>query len=151
MKGGPVRPVTVRVNIDRPAGEVFAFVEDVENNTQWLRGMVSCSWTTDPPVRVGSRYEQLASFLGKRIRTNFEVTALQPGELVTISSREGSSFPLTVTRRVEPLGPTRSQVTEIVESDPRGFYRTAGPLLHWMVRRNIQRDYNRLKALLESR
>jgi hypothetical protein len=51
------------------------------------------------------------------------------GELVTISSREGSSFPLPVTRRVEPLGPTRSQVTEIVESDPRGFYRTAGPLL----------------------
>jgi uncharacterized membrane protein len=146
-----VKPVTVRVRIDRPAGEVFTFLEDVENNTKWLRGMVSCSWTTEPPVRVGSRYEQLARFLGKPIRTSFEVTAHEPGQMVTIRSREGSSFPLTVTRRVEPLEATRCRVTETVESDPSGFYRVAEPLLRLLVRRNIQRDYLRLKALLETR
>lgn len=74
-----MKPVTVQVRIDRPADEVFVFLEDVANNTQWLRGMVSCSWTTEPPVRVGSRYEQLARFLGKRIRTSFEVTAHKQG------------------------------------------------------------------------
>jgi uncharacterized membrane protein len=146
-----VKPVTVQVRIDRPAGEVFTFLEDVENNTKWLRGMVSCSWTTEPPVRVGSRYEQLARFLGKPIRTSFEVTAHEPGQVVTIRSREGSSFPLTVTRRVEPLDATRCRVTETVESDPSGFYRVAEPLLRLLVRRNIQRDYLRLKTLLETR
>jgi len=146
-----VKPVTVQVRIDRPADEVFVFLEDVANNTQWLRGMVSCSWTTEPPVRVGSRYEQLARFLGKRIRTSFEVTAHKQGELVTISSREGSSFPLTVTRQVEPLGTDRCLVTETVESDPRGFYRIARPVLRWLVQRNIRRDYLRLKTLLETR
>jgi uncharacterized membrane protein len=146
-----VKPVTVQVRIDRPAGEVFTFLEDAENNTKWLRGMVSCSWTTEPPVRVGSRYEQLARFLGKPIRTSFEVTAHEPGQVVTIRSREGSSFPLTVTRRVEPLDATRCRVTETVESDPSGFYRVAEPLLRLLVRRNIQRDYLRLKTLLETR
>lgn len=146
-----MKSVTVRVRIDRPTDEVFAFLEDVENNTQWLRGMVSCSWTTEPPVRVGSRYQQLASFLGKQIQTSFEVTAYKPGELVTISSREGSSFPLTVTRQVEPLGTDRCLVTETVESDPRGFYRIATPVLRWLVGRNIRRDYLRLKTLLETR
>ena len=146
-----MKPVTVQVRIDRPAGEVFTFLEDVENNTKWLRGMVSCSWTTEPPVRVGSRYEQLARFLGKPIRTSFEVTAHEPGQVVTIRSREGSSFPLTVTRRVEPLDATRCRVTETVESDPSGFYRVAEPLLRLLVRRNIQRDYLRLKTLLETR
>ena len=145
-----MKPVTVQVDIDRPAGEVFAYLDQVENNPRWLRGMVSCRWTTEPPARVGSRYEQVARFLGKRIRTSFEVTEHEPGKLVTIASREGSSFPLTVRREVDPLGPDRCRVTEVVDSDPRGFYRIAEPLLRVMVRRNIQRDYRRLKGLLEA-
>jgi uncharacterized membrane protein len=145
-----VRPVVVRVGIARPVPEVFAFLEEVENNPRWLRGMESCTWTTPPPVRVGSRYEQRASFLGKQIRTSFEVTAHQQGSLVTIRSREGSSFPITVTRQVEPLGDRGSLVTETLDSDPRGYYRVAEPLLRLLVQRRIRRDYQRLKALLEA-
>jgi len=144
-----VKPVVVTVEIDRPAAEVFAYLEDVTNNTEWLRGMRSCTWVTDPPIRVGSRYEQVAEFLGKEIRTTFEVTAHQPGRLVTIESQVGSSFPLTVTREVEPLGEGRCRVVETVESDPSGFYRVAQPLLRLMVARNIRRDYGRLRELLE--
>jgi uncharacterized membrane protein len=145
-----MKPVVVTVDIDRPAEEVFAFLEEVENNPRWLKGMVSCTWTTPPPVAVGSRYEQVARFLGKQIRTSFEVTEHEPGTLVTISSRAGSSFPLTVARRVEPTGAARCRVTETVVSDPSGFYRLAQPVLAWMVRRNIRRDYHGLKRLLES-
>ncbi|HTJ77169.1 MAG TPA: SRPBCC family protein [Acidimicrobiales bacterium] len=144
-----MKPVRNEVEIDRPAAEVFAFLEDVTNNTQWLKGMRSCTWTTEPPVRVGSRYEQVAEFLGKEIRTSFEVTAHEPGRLVTIRSREGSSFPLTVTRLVEPIDDQRSRVIETVESDPGGFYRIAQPVLRAMVARNIARDYRSLKTLLE--
>jgi len=146
-----VRPVEVTVEIDRPASEVFAYLEEVTNNTEWLRGMRSCTWTTDPPVHVGSRYEQMAEFLGRPIRTSFEVTAHHPGRLVTIESREGSSFPLRVTRQVQPLDGSRCRVTETVESDPSGFYRIARPLLRAVVTRTIRRDYRSLKALLERR
>jgi uncharacterized membrane protein len=145
-----VKPVRNDLEIHRPAGEVFAFLEDVTNNTKWLKGMRSCTWTTDPPVGVGSRYEQVAQFLGKEIRTSFEVTVHEPGRAVTIESREGSSFPLRVTRTVEPLDDERCRVTELVESDPSGFYRIMQPLLRMMVARNIRRDYKALKALLES-
>jgi uncharacterized membrane protein len=144
-----MKPVRNAVEIDRPAEEVFAFLDDVTNNTKWLKGMRSCTWTTEPPARVGSRYEQVAEFLGKEIRTSFEVTAHEPGRLVTIRSREGSSFPLTVTRLVEPVDGARSRVIETVESDPGGFYRIAQPLLRAMVARNIARDYRTLKVLLE--
>jgi uncharacterized membrane protein len=146
-----MRPVVVRVEIDRPAAEVFAFLEDIENNTRWLRGMVSCRWTTQPPVRVGSRYEQVARFLGKEIRTGFEVTDLEPGRLATIRSLPGSSFPLTVRREVESTGAGRCRVTETVHSDPKGFYRLSGSVLRLLVGRNIRRDYQRLKRLLEER
>ncbi|MGQ0774054.1 MAG: SRPBCC family protein [Pseudonocardiales bacterium] len=144
-----MKPVRISVDIDRPTGEVFAYLDDVTNNPEWLKGMRSCTWTTDPPVRVGSRYEQVAQFLGKQIRTSFEVTAREPGRLVTIESQAGSSFPLTVTRQVEPLGDDRCRVVETVESDPSGFYRVAQPLLRAMVARNIKRDYHSLKQHLE--
>lgn len=144
-----MKPVRNTVEIDRPSGEVFAFLDDVTNNTRWLKGMQSCTWTTEPPVHIGSRYEQVARFLGKEIRTSFEVTAHEPDRRVAIESREGSSFPLTVTREVELIDDGRSRVIETVESDPSGFYRVAQPLLRAMVARNIARDYRALKALLE--
>lgn len=144
-----MRPVIIHVEVNRSAAEVFAYLDEVENNPEWLSGMQSARWTTDPPRGVGSRYEQVARFLGKEIRTTFEVVDHQPGRSVTIRSLEGSSFPLTVTREVAPLGEHRCRVTETVESDPSGFYRVAGPLLHAMVRMRIQRDYRSLARRLE--
>jgi hypothetical protein len=35
--------------------------------------------STEPPIRVGSRYEQVARFLGKEVSTSFEVTQLRSG------------------------------------------------------------------------
>jgi uncharacterized membrane protein len=140
----------VEIDIDRAAEEVFTFLEDAENNTKWLKGMRSARWTTAPPVRKGSTYEQVSAFLGREIRTSFEVTELEPRRLITIKSREGSSFPITVTRIVERAAPAACRVTEIVDGDARGFYAIASPLLKLMVQRTIRRDYRGLKRMLES-
>jgi uncharacterized membrane protein len=143
-----MKPVVVSVDVERPAEEVFAYLDEVENNPEWLAGMQTARWITEPPRRVGSRYEQVAKFLGKEIRTTFEVVDHQPGRRVTIRSLEGSSFPLTVTRQVDPLDDRRCRVTETVESDPSGFYKVVGPVLHAMVRSRIARDYRRLAKQL---
>jgi uncharacterized membrane protein len=143
--------VAVEIDIDRPAPEVFAYLEDATNNPKWIPNMRSCRWTTPPPISAGSKYQQLSEFLGRKIHTDFEVTDHQPGHALTIASREGSSFPITVTRIVEPRGGHSSHVTEITEGDPSGFYTVASPLLKRMVVRNIRRDYANLKRILEAR
>jgi uncharacterized protein YndB with AHSA1/START domain len=146
-----VRPVIVQIEIGRPREVVWEYMENAEHNPEWLRNMKSCRWITDPPVRVGSRYEQVAGFLGKEVRTSFEVTALESGHLITISSLPGSSFALAITREVDPIGADRCHVTETAGGDPSGFYRVAEPLMRIIVRRNIARAYRELKELLESR
>jgi carbon monoxide dehydrogenase subunit G len=143
--------IEVDLDIGRPPKEVFEYLEEVENNTEWLSGMRSSRWTSPPPVGAGSTYEQVSQFLGREIHTSFEVTRHQAGRLVTIESREGSSFPIKVTRMVRPNGDGGSHVTEIVDGDARGFYSVASPLLKRMVERTIRRDYGKLKQLLESR
>jgi uncharacterized membrane protein len=144
-----MKPVVVQIEIGCPAAAAWEYLADAERNPQWLRNMRSCRWTTEPPVRVGSRYEQVAGFLGKEVRTSFEVTELRPGRLITITSLPGSSFPLRITRQVEPAGERRCRVTETAGGDSGGFYRVADPLLRAMVRANIARAYRQLRRLLE--
>ena len=142
--------VTSSVEIGRDAESVFAFVADFENNPTWQRGMRSASWTSEPPIGVGSTYDQVARFLGREIRTSFEVTALEPGRSITIASTAGS-FPITVTRTVEPLGPQRCRAAAVVSGDGASFLRIADPVARFMVRRSVDGDYAQLKRLLERR
>lgn len=139
---------TTSVEIGRPAGEVFDFVAEFTNNPRWQRGMRTCRWTSDPPRGVGSTYEQEARFLGKDVRNSFRVTGLEPGRRISFEST-GGSFPIAVTRTVDPLGADRCRFTEAVQGDARGFYRVAEPVLQLLVRASIKRDFPRLKALLE--
>ena len=145
---GRVIDVSTSIDIDRPADDVFAFVSEFPNNPRWQRGQVSCTWTSEPPLRVGSTYEQHARFLGRDMRNSFEVVELEPGRRVRFTST-GGTFPLTITRTVEPLGPERARFTERAEGDPGRFFRIATPLLRRLVQRSISRDFPVLKALLE--
>jgi uncharacterized membrane protein len=145
-----MKPVVVELEIDRPAEVVWEYMENAEHNPEWLSNMKSARWVTEPPIAVGSRYEQVARFLAKEVRTSFEVTQLDEGRSITISSLPGSSFPIEITRHVEPLDPGRVRVREIARGDSSGFYRIAEPLMRPMVRHNIERAYRRLKQLLEN-
>lgn len=136
------------VEIDRPAAEVFAVISDFSRNPEWQRGMRSAHWTSEPPIRVGSTYEQVASFLGRDVVTTFEVVAHEAGRSTTIESRQ-SSFPITVTRAVEPLGPDRSRASAHIIGEPGRFFRLFGPLLGLIAERSVRRDYERLRQLLE--
>lgn len=136
------------VEIERSAGQVFAFVSEFPNNPKWQRGMKSCRWTSDPPLRVGSTYDQQARFLGRDVINSFEVTGYEPGRLVSFAST-GGTFPIAVTRTVEPLGADRSRFTESVEGEARGYFRVAEPVLRLLVKGSIKRDLPHLKGLLE--
>ena len=144
-----MRPITVGVDVERPANDVFAFVADVENNPRWQRGMRRCSWTSPPPHGVGSTYDQVARFLGKDIVSSFRVVEHQPGRRIKITTTK-SPFPITETRTVQPLGEGRAHVAAIVEGDASGFFRLAAPILRGLVARSVRGDYARLKRLLES-
>lgn len=136
------------VDIERPAADVFAYIAEFEHNPVWQGGMTSCRWTSEGPIGVGSTYEQVASFLGRPIRTTFEVTAFTPGETISIESLV-STFPIQVTRSVQPLGDGACRVTANVAGQPPLLMRLL-PGMDWMVKRSVRSDYAKLKDLLES-
>ncbi|RMF80793.1 MAG: hypothetical protein D6737_06840 [Chloroflexi bacterium] len=139
---------TIDITINRPAEAVFAFLSNFENNPKWQSGMQSCQFTTDPPLRVGSRYRQVAKFLGREIVSEFEVVEYEPGRKIKAKTI-ASSFPIEFMRSVEPIGEA-TRVHAVITGDPSGFFRLFKPLMAVLVRRSINADYKRLKQLLEA-
>lgn len=135
--------------INRSAAEVFEFFADATNNPKWQLGMVSCEWTTPPPIGVGSLYEQHARFMGRDVRSVFRVTEFEPGKSIKIETIE-STFPITVHRWVEPAGPNTSRVNADIGGGPTGFLRLLAPLMAGKAQKSVDADYDRLKVLLES-
>jgi len=141
--------VTSSIEINRPAAEVFDYVADMSNNTEWQNGQVRCTWTSEPPLRLGSTYDQEAKFLGKSILSSFTVTEYEPGRCIRIVSN-GGTMDIDVTRNVEPVTDTSCVVSAVVRGDPPAPMRILGPLLPIIVRGSVNKDYQRLKAHLEA-
>lgn len=140
--------VEVEIMIERPPDEVFAYITNFENNPAWQSGMKSCEFTTEPPLRVGSRYKQVAAFLGREIISEFEVQEYKPNQTIYFRSISGT-FPIQVRRTVEPRG-SATLVSAVIEGDPDGVMKLFSPFVRRMMHSNIEADYERLKKLLET-
>lgn len=136
--------IVVTVDIDKDPDEVFNFLADFANNPTWQSGMQRCSWTSDDPGAVGSTYAQSARFMGREIETRFVVTE-RSARSISIESTK-STFPIQVTRSVEQTA-SGARVVAHVRGQPTGLMKLFSPL----VKKSVQKDYKKLKALLESR
>lgn len=136
--------ITTTVEVAAPSDEVFAYIADAGNNPEWQSGMVSCRWTSDGQIGVGSTYDQIATFVGRRIDSTFVVEAYEPGRMIRASST-GGSFPITFTRIVERSG-EGTKVTAVIAGDASGFFKIAEPILRRMVQRSVDGDYRALAA-----
>ena len=139
--------VETEVEISRPSDEVFAFISDFENNPKWQSGQLEATFTSEGPLGVGSTYDQVAKFLGRRIVSTFEVLEYESNRRVKASSTSGS-FPITFTRLVEPIY-EGTEVKAIIEGDASGFFKLAEPLLGRMIQRSVDSDYLNLKKIME--
>jgi uncharacterized membrane protein len=147
-EGDKMLKVETTVQIERPSDEVFAYISNFENNPKWQSGQLEARFTSEGPLRVGSTYDQVAKFLGRRVVNTFEVLEYEPNRKVKASSTSGS-FPITFTRMVESID-GGTEVTAIIAGDVSGFFKLAEPLLARMVRRSVDADYRNLKRILES-
>ena len=144
-----VLEVSVSVDIDCPAADVFAYIADMANNPTWQQGQQACTWTSEPPLRLGSTYDQEATFLGKTIMSSFEVVEFDAGSTIRIRTTE-STMPIDVTRQVVAREDGTSTVSAVVRGDASGVFRLAEPAMKVLVRRSVRKDYERLKELLEA-
>jgi uncharacterized protein YndB with AHSA1/START domain len=132
--------VTAEVTIEKDAQTIWAFMTDPTHEPEWIGGLRTARLQTEPPLTKGSRVERVAGFLGKRIEYVNEVTVHDPPHVLEMQSVK-APFPMHITYTVHDNG----KVTNRVQGGGR-----LQSLMAPMVKRNIQRDLERLKQLIDA-
>jgi carbon monoxide dehydrogenase subunit G len=133
--------VTATVHVARDPAAVAAFMTDPANDPRWIGGLREAELLTDPPVAVGSRVRRVAHFLGRRVEYVNEIRALDATHLDMQSVK--APFPMRITYRFEPAPGGGTTVSNHVRG---GGARLLAPL----VRRNVRRDLERLRDVLDA-
>jgi uncharacterized protein YndB with AHSA1/START domain len=141
--------VQVETVIARAPAEVAAYAGDPTNAPEWYVNIRSVEWRTEPPVRVGSRMDFVAGFLGRRLAYTYEVVELVPGERLVMRTADGP-FPMETTYTWEPAGEGATRMTLRNRGTPSGFAGLAAPVMERAMRRATTKDLARLKDLMES-
>jgi carbon monoxide dehydrogenase subunit G len=137
------------VEIARPIEEVFAYLADPHNVTEWQDATVGVQFDDDAPVAIGTRYEQEIHIPGRQIDSTVEVTAHEPPHLFSIRS-SGGPLDFAVEHRLEASG-EGTRVTVEAEGEAKGVLRFAGPMMGPMVAHGMKQDFERLKRIVEER
>ena len=132
--------------IARPPGVVFSFVSDPRNLPKWQPAVSEVTLHGDE-VSVGSRFEELRQFVGKRFRSTVEVTELEPDRVFAVHVTNGP-VPITVRHVFEPDG-DGTRLTLAAEAQLTGLKRLGGSVMVKAAERDAEHNLARLKQLLE--
>jgi hypothetical protein len=132
--------ITARVHVNREPAAVAAYMTDPANDSEWIGGLREAELLGDGPVAVGSRVRRVAYFLRQRVEYVNEILALDEHQLDMQSVK--APFPMHITYRFDAAPEGGTAVSNRVRG---GGLRLLAPL----VRRNVQRDLERLRDVLE--
>src|ERR1700751_2917369 len=87
-----MRSATNEILIDRPRGDVFAFLADPENDPQWRSGVLDLTHVSGSGV--GARYAQGVKARGaRRTPADIEITEFDPGQSIAFQTLTGPVRP----------------------------------------------------------
>lgn len=108
---GPTAMATIEQEsvIERPAGEVWAILEDVRRLPELSNSTIE---VRDAPERLsaaGQTFTQVVQVLGKRFESEWEVTSFGPGRRFAIEGDVGYGVRYCLREALDELGPGRSR------------------------------------------
>ena len=135
------------ITIARPAGDVFAFLADAENDKQWRGGVIEM--TRSSGQGVGATYRQIvAGPGGRRIDADVEITEFVPDQRIAFRTTKG---PVRPTGSYElQAGEGGTVVTFRLAATLGGVKKLMAPMVAKTMRSEVA-ALTELKRVLESR
>ncbi len=136
------------VEINRPAGEVFAYLIDVSNDSKWQKGLAEAKFTSEGPVAVGATGVHRAKVMGMTIEVGWQLTEYEEFR------RTGWKFmsgPFTGNESYTlEFAPGGTKFLHAAELRPKGLLRLLTPIAGGMFAKQSQKNLQNLKRILES-
>lgn len=134
--------------INRSRQEVFDYVSDPANDVKWQGSAQSSEWASEGPPGVGSQIHSVARFLGRNIDSTVEVTAWDPPSTVGQKAVSGP-IPFEITIQLEDQD-DGTRLTVNGQAEAGGFFKLAEGLVGKQLQKQIEKDFETLKQVLEA-
>lgn len=136
------------VVINRSLDEVFAYVDDIGNASQWQSYVLESEQTSEGPKGVGTTERGVMQFLGRRIEWTSEITEHELNRKIREKVTAG---PMLVEHSItlEPVE-DGTRLTLVAEGETGGFFRLAEPIVVRMFQRDVEANLANLKDILEA-
>jgi uncharacterized membrane protein len=135
------------IDVSASPEAAWAVVADYSRDTEWRTGVRSM--TVEPPgsLEEGAVTIEELRFAGKTYRNVGEITALEPGRELRWRTTQGADA--DGRRRVTARADGRCRISLELTVRPTGADRLFAPVLARMLARNVRRDLERLRQLVE--
>lgn len=151
-----MRRIEESISINRPADEVFAYLENRSHDPEWMASVVESQWLdtdgANPVGRnsVGRRGRMVMKVTGRHVEFIDEVNVYHPGRMIGHQTVDGP-FHLNTACICEPTesGCVATVVGEADQLFPGVRGRLLNPLVARGIRRSFKADLARLKRILE--
>ena len=139
------------VVIDRPIGEVFAFLADGENDRKFSPRVLEIAKTTEGPPGIGAVYASTVKDAGMKTRREFELTDFQAPTRIRWAER--SKNLVTAPEGgydLSPVGEGQTQLTIFNVLEGHGFGKLIAPLALSSARKGAGEFARSIKAAVEA-
>jgi carbon monoxide dehydrogenase subunit G len=134
--------------INRSQQEVFDYVSDPANDVQWQGSAQSSEWVSEGPPGVGSQVHSVARFMGRNIDSMLEITSWDPPSTLSQKAVSGPiPFELTIRLEAQDEG-TKLNISGNAEAG--GFFKLAEGLVGKQLQKQVAKDFETLKQVLEA-
>jgi carbon monoxide dehydrogenase subunit G len=136
------------IQINRPAEDIFAFLNAPENHPKFVPGMIEFKKTSPGPLgQVGATVRGVRQFLGRKIELPYEITEYQRG---TKLAMKGTMGPILFKDGyvLESMGPN-TRVKFWLEFTLSGLMSVARPFVAFVGKAHANETLTNLKKALE--
>jgi Polyketide cyclase / dehydrase and lipid transport len=136
------------IMINRPVREVVDYFTNLGKTPIWVYGMKEMRQITEGPIRVGSRFTWIITFLGKTADQTLEITRFEPYKAISYKMINPPSN-MIYEYTFEPVL-TGTHVMLHVEGDPHIHINVPEPVFASLYRRMFHVNFENLKDLVEA-
>ena len=137
------------IEINRPAEEVFAYLDQVDRHNEWQGQLVSTTVETDGAIRVGTLVVERRIVPGGTRDIPYEITEHDPPRKASFRGTAGLIRPIG-TYTVDPTGGSSSRMNSELDLKGHGIGKLFAPLARRQAAKQVPADHEKFKELLES-
>ena len=138
------------IEINKPLKEVFDYVSDVGNYPEWMAHALEVLKDTEGPPQQNDRFIVAIKSVGRRFETPYERTAYEANRRYT-DRAVGGPIPNQRWDCTFQEVPGGTRLMRAVEAEGGGLLKLLEPLQKRAAERQLRKDLQTLKDVLETR